>query len=279
MLLGFSMFANVVMPEAIYTAENCHVAYQLNWSVTLFANRTLPAQTGWFPALAKTTEVGGVRLLECRHEKERMVQFLVSTTPDISPSVCLRSVKGRLQHLLQGPSMFRRNYRIESVGEVNNRVLQTYVAGQVSRHSLADPRVARRLDALQYDGGVDLTAVRYSAHGQFLHNLHVVVENTGHLHDVRDDVLRARRDMLVAVCVKKGWLLSRIGIVSNHIHVLLGCSVAEAPGTIALSLLNNLAYIEGMIPVYEFGFYAGTFGNYDRDAIRRALLSKGEGGG
>jgi hypothetical protein len=170
------------------------------------------------------------------------------------------------------PRAFRRNYRMESVGEVNNRVLQNYVAGQPTRHRMADARVQQRLAAVQYhDENVDLSAVRYSAHGQFVHNLHIVVENTDHLADSREATLVAARQMLVRACAKRGWLLSRVGMASNHLHVLLGCDVAEAPRAIVLSLLNNLAYAQGMTAAYEFSYYVGTFGNYDRDAIRRML--------
>jgi REP element-mobilizing transposase RayT len=263
-------------PQAIYTAQNCQAAYQLNWSLSLFPSTALPEKSEWLTALAEVTEADGVRLLECHQRSERVVQFMISTLPEVSPSAAIRSVKGRLQHLLrhQIPQAFRRNYRLESVGEVNNRVLQAYVTGQVQRHPMADSRVAQRLAQLQFhDDRVDLSVLRYSAHGQFIFNLHLVLENAGHLHDVRQEALAGLRAMLVRACDKKSWLLSRIGMVSNHMHVLLGCDVVDSPREIALSLMNNLAYAQGMKSVFEFSYYAGTFGNYDRDAIRRMLGS------
>jgi hypothetical protein len=57
--------------------------------------------------------------------------------------------------------------------------------------------------------------------------------------------------------------------VSNHLHILLGCSVDESPQMVALALMNNIAYAFEMKPVLEFSFYAGTFGPYDRGAIRK----------
>jgi REP element-mobilizing transposase RayT len=263
--------------QPIYTGENTRVAYQLNWSVSLFARDALPDKSEWFTALAEQTEPDGVRLLECRAAKPQVVQFLASTAPSVAPSNALRSIKGRLQHLLrdQLPRAFRRNYRIESVGEVHNRVLQNYVAGQPQRHRMADGRVAARLEAVQFhDEQVDLSVARTSAHGQFLCNLHIVLENAEHLPDAREDTLVAVRRMLVAACLKRRWLLSRVGVASNHVHVLVGCDVGDAPRAVALSLLNNLAYAQGMVAAYEFSYYAGTFGNYDRDAIRRAVANQ-----
>jgi hypothetical protein len=121
------------------------------------------------------------------------------------------------------------------------------------------------------DDVVDLAALHSSAHGQFRYNLHVVLENPDHLHDVSSQRLRCLREMIVASCSKKDWRLSRVGLVSNHSHILLGCDVTVAPLDVALSLLNNIAYAQGMRPVLEFGAYLGTFGAYDRDAIRQAL--------
>lgn len=77
--------------------------------------------------------------------------------------------------------------------------------------------------------------------------------------------------MLIAACRRKGWLLSRLALVGNHLHVLMGCDVTDAPRDAALSLMNNLAFAHGMKPVYEYSFYVGTFGAYDHHAIRHRL--------
>jgi len=53
------------------------------------------------------------------------------------------------------------------------------------------------------------------------------------------------------------------------VHLTLGAPYERSPEEIALSYLNNLAYAHGMQPVYQFGYYVGTFGEYDMDAVRR----------
>ena len=40
---------------------------------------------------------------------------------------------------------------------------------------------------------------------------------------------------------------------------------------VALAYMNNLAYAHGMQPLFYHSYYAGTFGTYDLDAIRRLL--------
>ena len=113
--------------------------------------------------------------------------------------------------------------------------------------------------------------MRAGAHGKFTHSLHLVIENAEDLPDVREDWLAKTQAMVVGVCRKKEWLLSRLAIVGNHLHVLIGCGITDSPRDVALSLMNNLAFTHGMKPVYEGSFYVGTFGPYDHDAIRRKL--------
>ncbi len=77
--------------------------------------------------------------------------------------------------------------------------------------------------------------------------------------------------MIIGSANKHRWRLSRIGLLSNHIHILLGAAVTESPESVALSLMNNLAYVQEMKPVFRFSYYVGTFGPYDRGAVRREL--------
>jgi hypothetical protein len=62
-------------------------------------------------------------------------------------------------------------------------------------------------------------------------------------------------------------LLSRAGILADHIHLAIGCPIEVAPCDIALSFLNNLAFAHGMKPVFQFGAFVGTFGEYHQGAV------------
>lgn len=262
------------MREPLYTAANCRVAFQLHWSLTLFATQAWPERESWWQPLSDSVEPDGVRLLEFQQSETNGGQFLISSKPEVSPSQIIRSVKGRLQYLVRVavPKLWRRHYSIVGVGDANNDVLQDYVGRQVRRHSMADPKVVDRLSETQFhDPSIDLAAHRTSTHGRFTNSLHLVLENTEHLIDIRPEWLATSRAMVIAACRKKGWLLSRLAIVGNHLHTLVGCDVADAPRDVALSLMNNLAFAHGMKSVYEYSFYVGAFGSYDHNAIRRRL--------
>lgn len=51
-------------------------------------------------------------------------------------------------------------------------------------------------------------------------------------------------------------------------HLLLGCDVAEAPQDVVLSYMNNLAHVHGRRRIFTNGYYAGTIGRYDLNAVR-----------
>ena len=270
-----SPFGHVAM-QPLYKPDNTTAAYQLNWSVALFGTDEFPPAAKWLSELKAAAESDSVRILEHHLAAANVIQFLVRSKPHIAPSQIVRSLKGRWQYLIRdtNPKAFRRNYSIGSIGEANSDVLARYVARQPQNHPMADSRVQERIGALQYhDSGLDFGSERFSTHGRFVHNLHVLLENEGGWHETRADVLIRSRQMIIDSAKKHSWGLARIGLVTNHVHILLSTNVTESPESVALCLMNNLAYVQQMEPVLRFSYYVGTFGEYDRAAIRKNLRS------
>jgi REP element-mobilizing transposase RayT len=269
------------MPEPIYTSENCEPAYQLNWSVSLFASAALPPISNWDQPLRDVAERDGMRILESTDRSPTVIQFLVSTRPRTRPSEILRTLKGRLQYLIRQshPSAFKRNYRIESVGSAKSDVIEHYIAGQLPRQGVADPRVQSLLARFQLDDpGVDLKRIRYTSYGQFTYNLHLVMVRESAM-DLDHAGLEVNRDMIVKVAAKKDILLRRGALLIDHVHLALGCGIEQSPEEVALSYLNNLAFANGMTPCFRFGFYVGTFGSYALGAVRLGLAESHESAG
>ena len=261
------------MPDAIYTADNVRLAYELRWSVAVFWTHAAPPPASWLPPLQEVTEPDGVRILEHRFTKANVSQFLISTKPHVPPAQCLHSVKGRLQHLVRaaGPKAFRRNYSIRSLGAANQQAIEAYVATQLQHHPIADPRIETLLAPYQFtDDRLDLGRPRRSSHGEFIYNLNLVAVHEQRFAEVDVDCCRRTVDMLQRAARKRNDLL-RVGLLVDHLHWTVGCDLAESPLDVGLSYLNNLAYAHGMRPRYQFGFYVGTFGPYDMNAVRRHL--------
>ena len=262
------------VPEPIYTTNNCKAAYQLNWSLSVFWREPPPEPADWVEDLKQATEPDGVRLLEHRIREPRTSQFLLSTAPAISPREVIRSVKARLQVLVRVsiPKAFQRNYSIYSVGSAKREAIENYLETQLAHHPMAAPRAHERLEQYQIDcPEANLSRPQRTSHGEFIYNLHLVLVNDGRWRNVEHERLCRVRDMVVATARKKGHLLGKARVLADHIHLMLACGIADSPMEVALAYLNNLAFAQEMRPVYQFGLFVGTFGNYDLGAIRQAL--------
>jgi REP element-mobilizing transposase RayT len=254
----------------IYTADNCKAAYQLNWSLAIFWREAVQT-ANWLAELQVATERDGVRVLEHRFLKPGVSQLLLSSRPHVSPERLVWSVKGRLQHLVrrEHPKAFRRNYGLRSVGSASREVVEQYVGSQTSHHLMSDRSVQEMVHSLQINNPqTDLSEARRSGHALYWYNLHVCFVNEGRCREVRRATLQAMRNMILRAAEKKKHLLSRTGILTDHLHLALACNLQESPADVALSYMNKLAYVCGSKQVFSFGFYVGTFGEYDLGATR-----------
>ncbi len=258
------------MMERLYTPDNTNPAYQLNWGLTLFWRNAPVPEQNWLAPLQEATEADGVRIIKHRFITGEATQFFISTKTHVSPSQMVRSVKERLQHAirLQSPKAFQRNYSIRSIGSAKRSVVEDYVAGQLAHHCMADPEIQQRLARFQRcNPSVDLGKPSFSSHGQFWQNLHVVIVNAERWKEIREDVLSGLSRMIDGTASKHGDRLSRVGLFADHIHLTMGCPVDRSPEDVALSYLNNCAYACNVKPVFQFGYYVGTIGEYDRNAV------------
>ena len=256
--------------EPLYTPQNVVPAYQLNWGLTIFWREHPVPANEWLQSLQAVTELDGVRVLKHRITTGNASQFFVSTKPHVSPSQMIRSVKGRLQYLIRShqPRAFQRNYAVRSIGSATRSVVEDYVAKQVDRHPMADPRVQDQLQQYQKNfPNVDLSQPVTSAHGQYWYNLHLVLVNDHRWMEIRPAILGKLSRMIDRVASKYGHRISRGGLLADHVHLTIGCVVDQSPEDVALSYLNNLAYAVGMTQYFQFGYYVGTIGEYDRGAV------------
>jgi REP element-mobilizing transposase RayT len=260
--------------QPLYTLTNTTAAYQLNWSLSVFGKDSLPAPQICIELLREAVARDHLKILDFRLCAPNVAQFFISSQPSTNPSQIIRSIKGRWQYISRPtyPIEFRRNYRITAVGTSNTHVLDAYVRKQPKRHPMADDQVQSLFESIQFhDEYVDLDRVMRSSHGEYRYGLHVVIESEDDWHEVRIDVLRGFRDAIIESCAEHGWRLSRIGLLANHVHILVGPCVDDPPADVALSFQNAMASTQGMKPIFRFSFFVGTFGEYDRGAIWNAM--------
>lgn len=258
----------------IYTAENCHFAFELCWSLTLFWK--VPHHSDdWLTDLQSATEQDGVRILHHRMGGSDCSMFLISTRPDLPPSKIPWSVKGRLQYLVRKdqPAAFQRNYDLRSVGSTSGSKVEAYVTAQLGQHAPDFGDLTEKFRDLQIiNPDVNLFRPRFTAHARYSCNLHIVLVHRDRHAELRRDVWIAIREMLRSASSKKGHLLSRVGIVPDHLHFTIGVRPDEVPRDVALSYMNNLAFVHQMQPAFMHGCYIAGFGEYDLGAIQESNI-------
>jgi REP element-mobilizing transposase RayT len=224
-----------------------------------------------FDELTQQWETDGLRLLEQRFQPQ-LIQLTFSVKPHVSPVFFATRVKGRLQHAYRAcgrPTQFSRKVAVGTIGRNHRADVEAYIARQVAKEPLVDAQYKAFLE--QFTVGfpdVDLSAASETNSGRYWYNLHIVLVSEGRERNHDAQYLSTLRDQSLRIAEKKGHRISTLSAMPDHLHLALRGNVAESPEAIALSFMNNLAYVLRQQPVWRFGYYAGTFGEYDMNAVR-----------
>jgi REP element-mobilizing transposase RayT len=262
-------------PTPLYTRDNLGPpAYQLRFSWACWpSSGTFPDPPGRdvFDALEAAWEEDGIRKLESKWTPEQ-IQLTVSVKPSVSPVFLARRLKGRLDHALRlagTPVKFSRKLSVRSLGDVRSSAVEEYIKNQIEKEGFVDPAVEQFLTQFTVENpSVDLTAPTESNSGRYWYNLHLVlvVQERGRIFDPQR--LTTLRDSCLKIAQAKGYGISMESIVPDHLHLALRGNIEHSAEQIALAFLNNLAYAVGQVPLWEYGYYAGTFGEYDMGSVR-----------
>ena len=259
---------NKVSP--IYTAENVNFAYQLRWAMSLFSMGDRPPESTLAP-MAESLETDGIRVLSYRYANPTMVQLTISVKPDMSPSTIAQRVKGRLWYAWKDHKLVTidKHYALRSYGTQEREIIEQYVAGQALHHPMATEKATSLFEELTYIAPeIDLSQAIQVGDSLLWYNLHIVLAHVERWRTVNRSVLEAVREMILRVAIKYNWRLSRCGIVADHVHLAIGVNAQDSAQEVVLKFMNNLAFVHGMKPIYSFGAFVSTFGEYDQRVIR-----------
>ncbi len=245
-------------------------AFQLNWSYTLFWREVHPGDE-WLERLKEYGEQAGVRVLSHQFSNTTCSQFLLSTLPSIAPRDITQRMKGWMQTLVRAerPKAFQRNYDLHSVGSTQREKVEYYVAAQLEHHASDEGDIDSSMIDFQWtDPEVDLGRFRLSSHARYRCNLHVVLRFARTT--VIDETAAERvRSAIRKTAKRHGHLLSRIGLLDDHVHLVLGFELEQSPMDVVLPYMNNIAWQFGMQPVLWPSCFLGTVGEYDLRVIPR----------
>jgi len=262
--------------EPLYRADVKEVAYHLRYSWTAWPVgsrwRALPMED-LLNRVAPLWEQDGLRMLEYRTSQDKL-QVTFSTTPGVSPIALTRLAKGRLQHAMReagaGFEGFSRKLAVRSIGRNRTEEVRAYIARQVEKEHFADlafEAMMRRFTVVRPD--VDLAVPTMTARGRYWYNLHVVLVVVERRRIVDPQRLGTIRDWCFRIATKKGHQIAALSVMPDHLHVAMRGNPDHSPQEIALAFQNNLAYAVGQTRIWNDGFYVGTFGEYDMQAIRQ----------
>jgi REP element-mobilizing transposase RayT len=261
--------------QPLYNGRNVRPAYCLRygWTGWPTAGTSLPRELGNVVVqLAELWEEDGLRLLESRCS-DQMVQLCFSAKPEVAPLLAATRAKGRLQHALRKaglPVQFSRKLAIRSVGDNCTSDVEKYIREQVASAAFADGDFAAHLRQFTVaNPDVVLARPTETASGRYWYNLHVVLVTEERYQRADEQWLARIRDQSLRIAQKKRHAISCLSVMPDHLHIALRGNIDHSPQEIALSFQNNLAYALGQISVWRHTYYAGTFGEYDMQAIRR----------
>jgi REP element-mobilizing transposase RayT len=263
-------------PQPLYDPLTAAAGFDLRYTWTGWPSRGhfASVRQALLDEVRLNWERDGLRLLEHLWTPES-VKLTFSTPPSVSPVLLASRAKGRLDHAMRtaGTAIsFSRKVAVRAVGENSRRDVEQYIAEQVTKERFADPRFERRMREFTiHDPDVDLSRPAESARGRYWHNLHVVLVMAGRVVVTDYQVLARLRDRSLAIAERKGYSISWLSVMPDHLHVALRGVIDQSPAEIAGAFQNNLAYVLGQKRIWNDGYYVGTFGEYNMEAIRRSI--------
>ena len=269
-----AMIKELARPRPIYTPKSVHAVHALRyaWTGWLSGRTSFPTTTPDAIGNTRTLwQADGLALLDYRVRGDS-TQILFEAGAHTSPLLASQRVKGRLQHALRladTPVKFSRKVALRSLGDNTRSVVEGYLGKQVAKEGFVDPRFIERMKAYTIEkDDTDLREPVSTNSGQYWYNLHLVLVTSGRRRVVDYQRLAAVRDAVLRVVAGKGYLLKSLSVMPDHVHVAFRGDLSQSPADIALSFMNNLAFLLGRNRIWDDRYYVGTFSEYGADVVR-----------
>ena len=264
-------------PAPLYNGKNLTPAYHLRYTWTGWLSQCSFPEISLDGLLDQTKplwEQDGLRLLKSSWSQDSVL-LTFSTKPTISPVFFATRAKGRLQHALRlagTPRKFSRKVGVRSVDENRMTDVENYIVRQVVNTSYVDPAFKKMLEKFTImNKSVDLSEPTPTRSGRYWYDLHIVLVVTGRYKITDENELGTIRDWSMKIAEQRNYSISRLSVLSDHLHLALRADIEHSPQDVVLTFQNNLAYALGQRRIWSDNYYVGTFGIYNMNAIRRCV--------
>ncbi len=265
--------------QPIYTPNNTYPIHKLafDW-------------TGWFKPSYPTQEDIRTAIEACRkawlkdgikpenfHFKSNILQILTLNEVGVDPISFSQRIKGRLQYALRQIGLrdsFRRKLSVRTLGDNTRNIVEKYIRSQAGKSNYVDPRFKRFLGNFTLsDSSIHLKEASHTISGRYWYNLHLVIVVADRRCPVtRNDNFTKLYDTCAAIAQKKGYKISHLSIMPDHIHAAIRGAVDHSPESIALGFMNNLSYVMGYNQCWSREYYVGTFSEYSIEKLQGETL-------
>jgi REP element-mobilizing transposase RayT len=261
-------------PQPLYDVDKANPSFHLrySWTGRPAGGSFASCPTSLLDTLSEGFGQDGLRLMGHRWTPE-LIQLTLSASPTVSPAMLAQRVKGRLDYAIRIAKLtlpFSRKLAVRSLGENRHVDVEKYIREQVSRERFVDTGFEQKLKSYTVvNSNVDLVEPTASARGRYWYNLHLVLVTSDRQRITSVAQLCLLRDTCEGISAKKGHSISTLSLMPDHLHVSLRGNIEHSPVEIARCFQNNLAYAVGNVRLWADGFYVGSFGEYNMDAVRQ----------
>ncbi|MCF7734663.1 MAG: hypothetical protein K9N23_23470 [Akkermansiaceae bacterium] len=234
-------------------------------------------EPAFFTPLDTAWTADGLTRISCRWSPERL-QLTLRAEPNLSPITIAARVKGRMDHALRKhgwPLGFDRKVAVRSLGENTRETVLQYIATQLDRADLADPRYAAALaEATWTNPDFDLADPLPSHHGRYWYNLHLVAATEDRWRVGREDFLGKIRTSVIQWSqglpsspegpAKPG--ARSLAVMPDHLHLALRGPIGSSPESLVEEFWRHLNRAAGC-RLFSDWIYVGAFSEYPLAAV------------
>ena len=262
-------------------------AYQLHYYFWLKTYRRQPLITPEVGVLAKTVldDVCArheYHLLESDIAKDSL-RILVSLKPTQTVSQTIKMIKGNLQYQfgkMRNGKLLAEGYFARSSGKVDLERVRQYVDNQTIHHGYKGDWTQE----LKYQNhNFSSPAFSFERCVSIL-NYHLVFSTQGRIPLFDEAIARGLFDYIVQVGKKHSFAIDRIGLLPDHIHMIIEGIPSISVEDYTFAILNNTRYwmeknYFGVLKetnawdVWQPSYYAATLGEYTNTQINSFLFN------
>ena len=262
-------------------------AYQLRYYIWLKTHYLKPLLSPEVQSLTKTVldDVCArheYHLLQSDITKDQL-RLLISLQPTQTIAQTVKVIKGNLSYqfgkTFGGNKLLAKGYFARSVGDIDLDRARLYVESQSNHHGYKGDWTKE----LKYRNAQFKSPAFEFEHCASILNYHLVFSTQNRIPLFDERIAAGLFEYILAIGNKHSFAIDRIGLLPDHMHMIVEGIPSMSVEEYAFSILNNTSYwmeknYRGVLKetnawnVWESSYYAGTIGEYTTTQVSSFLI-------